>query len=105
MPYRTSLLAAMLAATSALAHDAADGQTAAPRALVGRDSTRVLKAARKAQGDFEGLRRRLLPSQTGLTGRACDVVIGRYCHWQGSGNGPPPEEPKVIGRASCRERV
>ena len=82
------MLAALLAATTALALDTAAGQSAAPRSLVGRDSTRVLKAARKAQGDFEGLRRRLLPSQTGLTGRACDVVIGRYCHWQGSGNGP-----------------
>ena len=92
------MLAALLAATTALALDTAAGQSAAPRSLVGRDSTRVLKAARKAQSDFEGLRRRLLPSQTGLTGRACDVVIGRYCHWQGSGNGPPPEEPKVIAK-------
>ncbi|MGH7678979.1 MAG: hypothetical protein ACRENU_10970 [Gemmatimonadaceae bacterium] len=63
-----------------------------------KDSTRALKTARKAQRDFEGLRRRLLPMQSGLSEGTCDVVIGRYCQWQQESYGPPPENRKVVER-------
>jgi hypothetical protein len=67
-------------------------------ALSARDSMAALRAARRAQGDFEVLRRRLLPTQPGLSSRSCDVVVGRYCHWRGLGAGPPDEAPQVIAR-------
>jgi hypothetical protein len=64
-----------------------------------RDSVRVLRAARRAQDDFEVFRRRHLPRQSTLAGRPCDVIIGRYCHWQQvAGHGPPPESPEVVER-------
>ena len=101
------LLSALIAASAvpALVHRPALDQPTGPAAsteetrppLTSRDSTRALKSARRAQNSFEVLRRRLLPRQAGLTGRTCDVVIGRYCHWQEPGGfGPPPESPKVI---------
>ena len=67
-------------------------------ALAPRDSIQALRAVRRAQGDFEVLRRRLLPTQPGLSSRSCDVVVGRYCHWRGLGAGPPEEAPEVIAR-------
>ncbi len=103
---------ALIAATMlALLQTTAHAQRVAPRKATGdarasvarKDSVRALKAARRAQGDFEVVRRRLLPRQEGLSGRNCEVVIGRYCHWQnGNGTGPPPESPKVI---AGRERL
>ena len=61
-----------------------------------KDSVRALKFARRAQGDFEVLRRRLLPIEDSPEG-ACDAVIGRYCYREQMGFGPPAEAPEVIG--------
>jgi len=47
------------------------------RTLTSRDSTRALRFARKAQAEFETLRRRLLPYQP-LVGGDCDATVGRY---------------------------
>ena len=69
---------------------------ASPPSLSPKDSVRALKFARRAQGDFEVLRRRLLPIEDSPEG-ACDNVIGRYCYREQMGFGPPAEAPEVIG--------
>ena len=71
---------------------------AAPRfALDQRDSIKALRLARRAQENFELTRRANLPRSSGISGRACDVVVGPYCHWrQRNSSAAPPEEPKVI---------
>ena len=61
-----------------------------------KDSVRALKIARRAQSDFEVVRRRLLPIEDAQEG-ACDAVIGRYCYREQMGFGPPAEAPEVIG--------
>jgi hypothetical protein len=101
------MLSALIAATlPAMLHVPTQDRSAGPRSsidatvrapLARKDSTKALKAARRAQSDFEALHRRLLPQQPGLASRNCEVVIGRFCHWQNSGGyGPPPEDPDVI---------
>ena len=62
--------------------------------LSGRDSSRALKAAQRAQGDFEVLRRRLLPYEPN-GGGGCDDVVGNYCYRQ-QFTVPPREDPQVI---------
>ncbi|HEY9229469.1 MAG TPA: hypothetical protein VIP11_22660, partial [Gemmatimonadaceae bacterium] len=62
--------------------EAATPVSPAPRPLTGRDSTRVLRVARQAQGDFETLRRRLLPFEPLGRGGGCEDVVGRYCYRQ-----------------------
>jgi hypothetical protein len=71
--------------------------TAAPvhRTLSSRDSTRVLRLARRAQGDFETLRRRLLPYEPLGRGGDCDDAVGLYCYRQQFAT-PPDEAPLVI---------
>lgn len=106
------MLSALIAATMpALMQATGQDRSAATRLspvevrapLARKDSIRALKAARRAQNDFEVLHRQLLPRQSGLYERNCDVVIGRFCHWQNSnGNGPPPEDPEVV---QGRERL
>ena len=64
------------------------------RALTSRDSTRALRFARKAQAEFETLRRRLLPYQP-LEGGDCDATVGRYCHRQEFAT-PPDDAPEVV---------
>lgn len=66
-----------------------------PRPLSSRDSTRALKAAHNAQGDFETLRRRLLPYEEMTSAGGCDATVGRYCYRQQLA-GRPTEEPEVI---------
>lgn len=66
------------------------------RTLSEKDSVRALKVARRAQSDFEVLRRRLLPIEDSQEG-ACASVIGRYCYREQMGFGPPAEAPEVIG--------
>ena len=64
--------------------------------VTSRDSTRALRLAHRAQGDFEWLRRRLLP-QTALTGASgCDAVVGRYCFLQQVASAAPQEAPEVV---------
>jgi hypothetical protein len=73
-------------------------QQRAPASEVsGRDSTRLLRLAHRAQGDFESLRRRLLPRTTLTSTRGgCDAVVGRYCYVQDVMSTAPDEEPEVV---------
>ena len=68
------------------------------------DSLRVLRAARRAQENFESVRRRYLPREFGITGHHCDVVVGRWCVWNDDSNDrdPPPEAPRI---REARERL
>ena len=67
-----------------------------------RDSTRALRLARRAQGDFESMRRQLLPFET-LGGGGCEAAVGRYCYRQQI-TSPPEEAPQSSRheRASSR---
>ena len=58
-------------------------------AVSDRDSTRALRVAHRAQGDFESLRRQLLPRATFTGGADCDAVVGRYCFLQQVASDPP----------------
>jgi hypothetical protein len=64
------------------------------RSLTGRDSSRAVKYARRAQGDFESMRRRLLPFES-ISGAGCEAIVGQYCYRQQI-TAPPPESPTVI---------
>ena len=68
------------------------------------DSMRALKSARRAQANFESIRRMNLPRESGVGSHHCDVHIGRWCIWNDESNDrePPPESP-TIRRA--RERL
>ena len=65
-------------------------------AVTSRDSTRALRFARRAQGDFESLRRRLLPHATLMAASGCDAVVGRYCFLQQVASDPPQEALEVV---------
>ena len=65
-------------------------------AVSDRDSTRALRVAHRAQGDFESLRRQLLPRATFTGGADCDAVVGRYCFVQQVASDPPKEAPEVV---------
>ena len=100
-----TLPALIVAATMpALFQSVASVQSSAPSAAIHRspsplsakDSARALKVARRAQSDFEVLRRRLLPIEDAVGSGGCDAVIGRYCYREQIGFGPPPEAPQVI---------
>src|SRR5215475_2938383 len=69
--------------------------------LTGRDSTRALKRARNAQGDFETFRRKLLTHEALGRGGDCEAVVGRYCYRQ-QFTAAPKEAPEVI---AARERL
>lgn len=69
--------------------------SAGPRPISSRDSTRALKLAHKAQGDFETLRRRLLPYAELSAAGGCDATVGRYC-FREEYAGRPTEVPAVI---------
>jgi len=94
---RYSLAAVVVVATMALAELQAQS---AP--LSKKDSIRALKAARHAQSDFEVMRRKLLPRQSGLSDGGCDAIVGRYCYRQRTGAGAPPEAESVV---TGRERL
>src|SRR5262249_10596518 len=64
--------------------------------LTSRDSTRALRLAHRAKGDFESLRRRLLPYATLSGARGCDAVVGRYCYLQQVASDAPQEAPEVV---------
>jgi hypothetical protein len=61
-----------------------------------RDSTRALRVAHRAQGDFEALRRRLLPHGNLIAAPGCDAVVGRYCFLQQVASAAPQEAPEVV---------
>jgi hypothetical protein len=67
-----------------------------PLALTSRDSMRALRLAHRAQGDFESLRRRLLPHATLVGATGCDAVVGRYCYLQQIASAAPAEAPEVV---------
>ena len=79
---------------SAVTSQAAPSAEPIVRSLTGRDSTRALKYARRAQGDFESRRRELLPFQS-ISGAGCEAILGQYCYRQQI-TAPPPEAPTVI---------
>lgn len=63
-----------------------------------RDSIRALRAARRAQDDFERIRRWSAPRSFDRSPAPCaDQVIGRICHWYGdTAETQPPDEPGRI---------
>ena len=67
-----------------------------PLAITSRDSTRALRLAHRAQGDFEFLRRRLLPQGTLIGAGGCDAIVGRYCYLQQVSSAAPEEAPEVV---------
>jgi hypothetical protein len=71
-------------------------QSAPPVAVTSHDSTRAWRSARRAQGDFESLRRRLLPHATLVGATGCDAVIGHYCFLQQVASDPPQEALEVV---------
>src|ERR1043166_3765724 len=60
-----------------------------------RDSVRALHVARKAQGEFESVRRRLLPIEPLDNAGGCDDSFGQYCYRQQI-TAPPPQPPEII---------
>jgi len=65
--------------------------------LLPRDSQALLRAARRAQGEFELTRRWHLPAAPSAS--RCDELVGRFCYWHGDDRDQPPAEPERIGRA------
>ena len=65
--------------------------------LLPRDSQALLRAARRAQGEFELTRRWHLPAAPSAS--RCDELVGRFCYWHGDDREQPPPEPERIGRA------
>src|SRR5687768_13196567 len=79
-------LAPALAVGAALllsASDLADAQRRAPQAPAAprADSLVQLDAARRIQRRFERVRRAALPVTDGVSRRACEATVGRYCYW------------------------
>ncbi len=72
--------------------------TPSPAQLAPRDSARVARTARDAQRDFEWRRRSNLRWVSGEPGGTCDVHVGRFCYWHGSGPDTAPSEPPTIAR-------
>lgn len=72
-------------------------------ALVPRDSQAVLRAAHRAQTEFERQRRALAPRAHSRPGGPCDELIGRFCYWyEEPGTDDPPPEPASITAARDR---
>jgi hypothetical protein len=67
------------------------------------DSVRTVRAARRAQEQFESLRRANLPFRPGAPRGPCDLQLGRFCYWHDDGAAPSKiPEPERITQA--RER-
>jgi hypothetical protein len=67
------------------------------------DTARTVRAARRAQQQFESLRRANLPFRPGPPRGPCDVRIGRFCYWHDDGASPlEVPEPEPIARARDR---
>jgi len=65
--------------------------------LLPRDSQALLRAARRAQEEFELTRRWHLPAAPSAS--RCDELVGRFCYWHGDDRDQPPPEPERTGRA------
>jgi hypothetical protein len=78
----------------------------APRELSvsAADSVRTVRAARRAQEQFESLRRANLPFRPGAPRGACDLRVGRLCYWHDDGE-PSAEVPEPDRIARGRERL
>jgi hypothetical protein len=71
-------------------------------ALSQSDSLATLRAARRAQAEFERQRRALAPRAMSRSSGPCDERIGRFCYWHdGEGSDAPPE-PGTIAAARAR---
>ena len=66
------------------------------------DSQATLRAARRAQAEFESFRRYHLPEASDYAGQPCDLHIGRYCFWYGDQTNDSVPEPTVIRDARTR---
>jgi hypothetical protein len=62
------------------------------------DSARAVRAARRAQEQFEALRRASLPFGPGAPRGSCDLQVGRLCYWHDDGYSPPevPEPDRIV---------
>jgi hypothetical protein len=67
------------------------------------DSLRTVRAARRAQEQFESVRRANLPFGFGAPRGPCDLQVGRFCYWHDDGASLPeiPEPDRII-RARAR---
>lgn len=63
------------------------------------DSARLVRAAHRAQRDFEWTRRTHLPWISGGGSGHCDERIGRFCYWHGEAVEHAPPDPAVVVRA------
>jgi hypothetical protein len=63
------------------------------------DSLIWLRKARRAQRDFERIRRAHLPSEPGAGNNGCDERIGRFCYWYEPFTDPSLAEPNLVRRA------
>jgi hypothetical protein len=59
----------------------------------------LLRQARRAQRDFERIRRGHLPSEPGAGSSGCDERIGRFCYWYEPFTDPSLAESNVVQRA------
>jgi len=66
------------------------------------DSQATLRAARRAQAEFESFRRYHLPEASDYAGQPCDLHIGRYCFWYGDQTNDSVPEPTAIRDARTR---
>lgn len=69
-----------------------------------RDSARTVRAARRAQEQFESFRRANLPFRPSAPRGPCDLQVGRLCYWHDDGY-PAPEVPEPERIAQSRERL
>lgn len=62
------------------------------------DTARAAEAARRAQRQFESVRRGALPFTESRGGKRCDVSIGTFCYWYDPAATRPPgeEHPRVV---------
>jgi hypothetical protein len=95
-------LSILCVALLALHEPAARAQSSALRP-VASDSLDLLRRARRAQRDFERIRRANLRRDLNGGSGPCDERIGRFCYWYEPSFGPPPPELEEVGRA--RERL
>lgn len=73
-------------------------QSAQVQTVTGDSIERVRRTARRAEGNFERLARRLAPIKlAGSDGRSCDEIVGRFCLHYDTGRLPEPDpEPGPV---------
>ena len=76
-------------------------------AVLQSDSLATVRAARRAQAEFERVRRALAPRAAARSNGPCDERIGRFCYWHdGEGSDAPPEPGGIaVARARLIERL